>query len=413
MLTRRNVFLGGGTLALVGAGAAYAVIQDMGSLDQYEAAVAVTRATLAQMPEIGDFLRYATLAPSGHNTQPWKFRLNGNQITMLPDLVRRTPIVDPDDHHLFVSLGCAAENLSLACGARGRQGELRFDPSNDGAAVFEFNSAVAAPSPLFDAIPKRQSSRCDYDGKVVSSVLQHNRKDAWEPCLPTDLDSANERSKAQARRAWLELLMFPKCVLRTHKRGQRAQQAYHVAKALLLRWKAGERLSLWCEIPESTGARKKGISNAAQARQEQVDKLVGLGRLSQALQRLTSPGLAENTAQVRAKLLAKFPPCPCGRPEGSSALPPPPEEIEATSVAKAIRSFKAGAGPGPNGLRSDFLKQCLGADDEPIYCLCSGTLLSSWRTGKPPRGCERGSVGEPSSAWAKEAPRLRMTRAPS
>ena len=170
MLTRRNVFLGGGTLALVGAGAAYAVIQDMGSLDQYEAAVAVTRATLAQMPEIGDFLRYATLAPSGHNTQPWKFRLNGNQITMLPDLVRRTPIVDPDDHHLFVSLGCAAENLSLACGARGRQGELRFDPSNDGAAVFEFNSAVAAPSPLFDAIPKRQSSRCDYDGKVVSSA---------------------------------------------------------------------------------------------------------------------------------------------------------------------------------------------------------------------------------------------------
>lgn len=170
VLTRRNVFLGGGTLALVGAGAAYAVIQDMGSLDQYEAAVAVTRATLAQMPEIGDFLRYATLAPSGHNTQPWKFRLNGNQITMLPDLVRRTPIVDPDDHHLFVSLGCAAENLSLACGARGRQGELRFDPSNDGAAVFEFNSAVAAPSPLFDAIPKRQSSRCDYDGKVVSSA---------------------------------------------------------------------------------------------------------------------------------------------------------------------------------------------------------------------------------------------------
>jgi hypothetical protein len=27
---------------------------------------------------------------------------------ILPDLSRRCPAVDPDDHHLFVSLGCAA-----------------------------------------------------------------------------------------------------------------------------------------------------------------------------------------------------------------------------------------------------------------------------------------------------------------
>ena len=272
----------------------------------------------------------------------------------------------------------------------------------------ELQEIFTTKSPTREFLPKSlvPLARGEY-GKLVSSVLQHNRKDAWDPCPPTDLDSANERSKAQARRAWLELLMFPKCVLRTHKRGQRAQQAYHVAKALLLRWKAGERLSLWCEIPESTGARKKGAFNATKARHEQVVKLVGLGRLSQALQRLTSPGLAENTAQVRAKLLAKFPPCPGVRPEESATLPPPPEEIEATSVAKAIRSFAAGAGPGPNGLRPDWGRMV------NQYCRCSGSLLSSWPTGKPPRGCERGSVGEPSSGWAKEEFRLRMTRAPS
>lgn len=170
MTTRRNIFLGGAALALAVSGAVYAAVRDMGSLDDYEAAVAVTRATLRQKPEIGEFVRYATLAASGHNTQPWKFRANGNRIDILPDFARRTPIVDPDDHHLFVSLGCAAENLSLACGAGGRPGELRFDPSNGGSVVFEPGGGASDISPLFDAIPLRQSTRDDYDGKPVSSA---------------------------------------------------------------------------------------------------------------------------------------------------------------------------------------------------------------------------------------------------
>jgi nitroreductase len=169
-MTRRNVFLGGGAAVILGLGAAYAVVRDMGSLAEYEAAVAVTRATLHQTPEIGEFLRYATLAPSGHNTQPWTFRVDGNRIDILPDFSRRTPIVDPDDHHLFVSLGCAGENLALACAARGRPGELRFDSSNGGSAALELGNGAANPSALFDAIPRRQSSRDDYDGKPVSNA---------------------------------------------------------------------------------------------------------------------------------------------------------------------------------------------------------------------------------------------------
>lgn len=170
MTTRRDIFLGGAALAVVGAGAAYAVVRHMGSLDDYEASVVDTRATLRQTLEIGEFLRYATLAPSGHNTQPWKFRATGDRVSILPDLLRRTPIVDPDDHHLFVSLGCAAENLALACGARGRPGELSFDPSNGGSVGFNLKNGSTNPSPLFDAISKRQSSRDDYDGKPVSSA---------------------------------------------------------------------------------------------------------------------------------------------------------------------------------------------------------------------------------------------------
>jgi hypothetical protein len=168
--TRRNVLLGGGALILAGAGAVDAAFRGMGSLDEYKASVAAARATLRRAPQIREFVRFATLASSGHNTQPWKFRVRANRVDILPDFSRRTPVVDPDDHHLFVSLGCAAENLALAAGAMGQPGELHFDPSNGGAAVFEFSSGQANVSALFDAIPMRQSSRTDYDGKPVSSA---------------------------------------------------------------------------------------------------------------------------------------------------------------------------------------------------------------------------------------------------
>jgi hypothetical protein len=56
-----------------------------------------------------ELVRYATLAPWSHNSQCCKFRLTQNAIAILPDLRRRCAVVDPDDHHLFVSLGCASE----------------------------------------------------------------------------------------------------------------------------------------------------------------------------------------------------------------------------------------------------------------------------------------------------------------
>ena len=114
--------------------------------------------------------RYATLAPSGHNTQPWRFHIGQSRIDIRPDLSGRTPVVDPDDHHLFVSLGCAAENLLLPASARGRPGQLDFEPANGGAVVFTFGDGPAGDSKLVDAIPKRQSTRTDYHGRAVSAA---------------------------------------------------------------------------------------------------------------------------------------------------------------------------------------------------------------------------------------------------
>jgi nitroreductase len=169
-MKRRDILLGGGAIAAVGAGAAFVGMRRMGSMDDYNATVATSRAVLASTPEIRDLVRYATLAANAHNTQPWQFRIREGGIAIHPDLSRRTPAVDPDDHHLFASLGCAAENLSLAAGARGRAGDISFDPSDEGSVTFAFGRASNQSPVLFDAIPHRQSTRAEFDGRPVSAA---------------------------------------------------------------------------------------------------------------------------------------------------------------------------------------------------------------------------------------------------
>jgi hypothetical protein len=44
-----------------------------------------------------ELVRYATLAASSHNTQPWIFQLEPNRISVLPDLSRRCPGADQKD----------------------------------------------------------------------------------------------------------------------------------------------------------------------------------------------------------------------------------------------------------------------------------------------------------------------------
>lgn len=169
MITRRQfVFSGTSSALLLGIGGCAS------ANDEYEQAVRTTwrhteGALGGDAALMRELVRYATLAPSSHNTQCWKFRIDNRAISILPDLARRCPAVDPDDHHLFVSLGCAAENLLQAARANGFYGEARFDVSPNGALQIALEPTKAIASPLSDAIPKRQCTRGEYDGKPLSN----------------------------------------------------------------------------------------------------------------------------------------------------------------------------------------------------------------------------------------------------
>lgn len=64
--------------------------------------------------QLGFLIRYAILAPSVKNSQPWAFSVRENQIHLLADLRRGQAIADPDRRELYISLGCALENLLVA-----------------------------------------------------------------------------------------------------------------------------------------------------------------------------------------------------------------------------------------------------------------------------------------------------------
>ncbi len=179
MIKRREIILAGTAVVLAGAGLGYRQ-ERSNSMSEYGAEVASIRSALKRTPELPEFIRFACLAANSHNTQPWQFKISDLRIEILPDLTRRIAVVDPDNHHLFASLGCAVTNLALAAGASGKTGEISFDGANDGSVVFTFGSNMIDQPYLFDAITKRQSTRTEYDGRPVSAADVQQLKSASE-----------------------------------------------------------------------------------------------------------------------------------------------------------------------------------------------------------------------------------------
>lgn len=164
-MKRRNMLVGAGSVAVAAGAAGAAWRFAAGSPSAYARYAGQLREPLSMPPETEDLIRYATLAANSHNTQPWRFVAASDAIDILPDLTRATPAVDPDNHHLFVSLGCAMENLVVAAAASGRPGAVAV--REDGSMRYTFSQGEPRPDVLFTAITRRQSTRSAYDGRPV------------------------------------------------------------------------------------------------------------------------------------------------------------------------------------------------------------------------------------------------------
>ena len=159
-------------LKIMGAGGATVMggyfLSEMAPWMNYDEHVETTWARSTSSTSMRELVQYATLAANGHNTQPWKFAIKENAIEIHPDYSRSLPVVDPNHRELWISLGCALENLMIAARAIGYAPEVIYPDKSDFILV-QLTADTRQDSPLFDAIPLRQNTRSAYNGRLIKN----------------------------------------------------------------------------------------------------------------------------------------------------------------------------------------------------------------------------------------------------
>lgn len=123
-------------------------------------------------------VRQGAKAPSGHNTQPWRFHFDADALVISPDFDRSLPVADPAHRELYISLGCAAENVILTAGKLGYAPTLETETDHRGTTIrIQVTPAPeVTPSELYLQINRRQCTRTPYHAEPVpSSIIESLR----------------------------------------------------------------------------------------------------------------------------------------------------------------------------------------------------------------------------------------------
>ena len=136
--------------------------------------------------KLGFLLNYAQLAPSSHNSQPWQFSVQDTKVHLYPDLDYWLKVADPERRELYISLGCALENLLIAAEHFQLGYQANFFSDREGKEHFasvtftEDNPTVNVRDPdLFNTIPQRRTSRELFQSRLIPKEELLQIKAAW------------------------------------------------------------------------------------------------------------------------------------------------------------------------------------------------------------------------------------------
>ncbi len=148
--------------------------------------------------QVEDLLTTAGRAPSLHNTQPWRFRIERDLIELHADPDRALPVIDPSGRELRIACGAALFNLRLALHGHDIRPTVTLlpDPARPGFIATIRNGGRKPATPeqreLLRAVPRRHTNR-------------HPFTDS--PLIPADLHTL--RRAALDEGAWLHVVRQP------------------------------------------------------------------------------------------------------------------------------------------------------------------------------------------------------------
>lgn len=192
-------------------------------------------------------LRYAQLAPSTYNTQPWRFRVQPGRIWVYADPGRWLKIADADKRELHASIGCAIENLVTAADHYNYQYRIEYFPTPmqpDLVAIVWLKPGEGeeklTDAAMLQAITRRRTRR----GRYAPDPLQAAHWALLESCCTDGVRMLTSQQNPQIRNKLVELTPLAYQVLcgdRAYRREQRRRAAQGVLGSGGL-WGAGKRM---------------------------------------------------------------------------------------------------------------------------------------------------------------------------
>lgn len=124
------------------------------------------RKTKSNIERLKVVVNFGILAPSGHNTQPWKVSISEKSIGIFIENERRLLVGDPTDRLLHISIGCFIENILISLDYFGYKYNLKLvNSKNNKIANIEIKSHKLnkhSKEHLLNFIPHRVTNRNKY-----------------------------------------------------------------------------------------------------------------------------------------------------------------------------------------------------------------------------------------------------------
>lgn len=115
------------------------------------------------------------LAPSGENCQPWKFRVDGNTLSVFNIPERDMSLYNSKQKGSYVAHGALLENIAISATSYGYTTRIQLFPDetvSTHVADVVFEEGIISQDPLYPYIKERCTNRKDFSGEKLHTEIK-------------------------------------------------------------------------------------------------------------------------------------------------------------------------------------------------------------------------------------------------